>query len=339
MSPTLPSKTRAVGGKRGKEAEFVSSLTPSTRKQISGIAAQKGGSNSRDRDDDEEELISSLSFASDGYDELLDDVGKGMCTKNKEDEDTDTSSEQAESVADLSSRFKGTNDTPNLSYSVSADIRKYDDARFLDLTAVCFPNVLIDGEGKQTDMRSTTQPWFRFCLGLMVAKDKMGWLRADATGVEECVFPKNIGRGVIESNRLSLEILLATDQELGQHPSFSLRSVTSGDDDPTAAVGTKRPAADNNDGSKLEETAIANFGKYPSRPHELPMASSAKTIHMTSDTDLMDLGMYKQHFFLFLDERWFGTDKSKALSFWYQDSESDTLGHAAHLFRTALADR
>ncbi|KAF5367291.1 hypothetical protein D9615_010454 [Tricholomella constricta] len=54
-------------------------------------------------------------------------------------------------------------------------------------------------------------------------KDELGLLRADATGIEECVLRKNTGRGVIEAIRLSLGIMLATDQELGHHPAFSLR--------------------------------------------------------------------------------------------------------------------
>ncbi|KAG6869432.1 hypothetical protein C0995_003122, partial [Termitomyces sp. Mi166 len=112
----------------------------------------------------------------------------------------------------------------------------------------------------------------------MATKDKLGLLRADAIGIEECVFPKNVGRGVIESIRLSLVILLATHQELGQHPSFSLRSVTvpnasikeSGDVNSTAAVGTKRTAVDNNDDRSSKKQRSRTSGNIPSTPTSSP---------------------------------------------------------------------
>ncbi|KAF5367272.1 hypothetical protein D9615_010449 [Tricholomella constricta] len=119
---------------------------------------------------------------------------------------------------------------------VTSAVKKHRESRFLDMSRVCYPNVLVPGEGKQTDMGAAliwcarhmdqqrcVQPWLRFCLGLMATKDELGLLRADATGIEECVFRKDTGRGVIEAIRLSLGIMLATDQELGHHPAFSLR--------------------------------------------------------------------------------------------------------------------
>ncbi|KAF5367273.1 hypothetical protein D9615_010447 [Tricholomella constricta] len=119
---------------------------------------------------------------------------------------------------------------------VTSALKKHRESRFLDMSRVCYPNVLVPGEGKQTDMGAAliwcarhmdqqrcVQPWLRFCLGLMATKDELGLLRADATGIEECVFRKDTGRGVIEAIRLSLGIMLATDQELGHHPAFSLR--------------------------------------------------------------------------------------------------------------------
>ncbi|KAG6871329.1 hypothetical protein C0995_005992 [Termitomyces sp. Mi166 len=135
----------------------IGSLWPQLSEIYPRIFPSRCESNSRDPDHDEEELIGSLSLTPEGYDELLDDVCEGKYTKNKEDEDTDASPEEAESVAILSLRLKEllealeTNDIPNLSDSVSADIRKYDDATYLDLSTVCFPNVLITGEGKQSD--------------------------------------------------------------------------------------------------------------------------------------------------------------------------------------------
>ncbi|KAG6884888.1 hypothetical protein C0992_005654 [Termitomyces sp. T32_za158] len=205
--------------------------------------SQENISNSGDQND-EERAISPLSFTPEGSDELLDDLLHGKYTQAEGDEHTNILSDDKES--DLSTQLENLLkalevDAPHhqLPTLLSEDIKEYGKAAWLDLSLVCFPNVLIAGEGKQTDMRSATgqtmaymcqqrraQPWLRFCLGLMITKDKMGLLRADATGVEECVFPKNIGRGVIESIRLSLGVLLATDQELGQHPSFLLRSVT-----------------------------------------------------------------------------------------------------------------
>ena len=187
-----------------------------------------------------------------------------------------------------------TKDIRNLSESVAADVKQYDDARYLDTSFVCFPNLLAPGEAKIAEVRSAvtqvtiymrqqrrTQSWLRFCLGLVATKDKMGLLRADATGVEECIFPKNQGRGVIEAIRLSLGILLATDEELGQHPSFSLRSVKIANadyekDHPIAAVGTKRPAIGDDDegnsrNSKKQRSQTSNkkgsdSPTYPSRP-------------------------------------------------------------------------
>jgi hypothetical protein len=64
-----------------------------------------------------------------------------------------------------------------------------------------------------------TQRWQCFGLELRTTKDKIGLLRADATGLEERIFPKNSCCGVTESIRLSLGILLETDQELDLLPS------------------------------------------------------------------------------------------------------------------------
>ncbi|KAG6879975.1 hypothetical protein C0992_008568 [Termitomyces sp. T32_za158] len=205
--------------------------------------SQENVSSSGDKND-EETLISPVSFTPEGSDELLDDVIHGRYPKAEGDEHANISSDDQETYlsTQLENLLKALEvDTPRrlLPTLLSEDVKQYGQAACLDLSSVCFPNMLIPGEGKQTDMRAAigqamvymrqqrrTQPWQRFCLGLMVTKDKMGLLRSDATGVEECVFPKNIGRGVIESIRLSLGILIATDQELGQHPSFFLRSVT-----------------------------------------------------------------------------------------------------------------
>ncbi|KAF5372297.1 hypothetical protein D9615_009302 [Tricholomella constricta] len=164
-------------------------------------------------------------------------------------------------------------------------VKKHHDSRFLDTSHVCFPNVLVPGEGKQTrmgaavarcavhmDQQRRTQPWLRFSLGLMATKDELGLLRADATGMEECVFRKDTGRGVIEAIRLLLGIMLATDQELGHHPAFSLRdtevlSVPELD----ATTGDKRPApsADTDDQPDLKRARTADASpitRYPAPP-------------------------------------------------------------------------
>lgn len=60
-------------------------------------------------------------------------------------------------------------------------------------------------------------------MGLIVTKDKFGILRADATGIEECIFEKASSRGVVDVIRVALGITLATEQERGVHPSFSFR--------------------------------------------------------------------------------------------------------------------
>ncbi|KAG6870615.1 hypothetical protein C0992_012871, partial [Termitomyces sp. T32_za158] len=101
----------------------------------------------------------------------------------------------------------------------------------------------------------------------MATKDKMGMLRADAIGVEECVFPKNIGHGVIESIRLSLGILLATDQELGQHPSFFLRSVTGPNN--TKAVNKKHETGEDDNGRSSKKMRRASR-IIPSTPTNSP---------------------------------------------------------------------
>ncbi|KAG6893713.1 hypothetical protein C0992_008945, partial [Termitomyces sp. T32_za158] len=148
---------------------------------------------------DEEGLISPLSFTPEGSDELLDDIRHERYTKAEGNELMNISSDANESglsahPEDLLKALE--EDTPRhrLSQSVSADIKDYGTAEFLNLSSVCFSNVLIAGEGKETDMRSAihqatvymhqrlTQPWLCFCLGFMVTKDKMGLLRADATG-------------------------------------------------------------------------------------------------------------------------------------------------------------
>ncbi|KAG6883290.1 hypothetical protein C0992_009160, partial [Termitomyces sp. T32_za158] len=169
--------------------------------------AQENVSSSGDQND-EEGLVGQLLFTPEGSDELLDDIRHGKYTKAEGDEHANISSDDTQSdlsaqlTAQLEDLLKTLEiDTAHhpLSPSVFADIIDYGIAESLDLSSVCFPNVLIAGEGKETDMRAAiaqatvymrqqrrTQPWLRFCLGLMVTKDKMGLLRADATGVEEC---------------------------------------------------------------------------------------------------------------------------------------------------------
>ncbi|KAF5372344.1 hypothetical protein D9615_009308 [Tricholomella constricta] len=138
----------------------------------------------------------------------------------------------------------------------ASTVKRYRESRFLDMSRVCLPNVLVPGEGQQTRMgpavarcsvhmhqQRRTQPWLRFSLGLMATKDELGLLRADATGMEGCVFRKDTGRGVIEAIRLSLGIMLATDQELGHHPAFSLRDTEAPSvPELDATTGDQRPA-------------------------------------------------------------------------------------------------
>ncbi|KAF5372383.1 hypothetical protein D9615_009294 [Tricholomella constricta] len=139
-------------------------------------------------------------------------------------------------------------------------ITKHHDSDYLDMSRVCFPNILLPGEAKQSDMKAAvvqcsvymrqqrrTQPWLRFCLGLMATKNKLGILRADAMGVEECYFKKDIGCGVIEAIRLALGITLATNEELGLHPAFSLRDTEAPSlPESEATTGKKRPAPSTN---------------------------------------------------------------------------------------------
>ncbi|KAF5372341.1 hypothetical protein D9615_009305 [Tricholomella constricta] len=163
---------------------------------------------------------------------------------------------------------------------------KHHDSDYLDMSRVCFPNILLAGEAKQSDIKAAvvqcsvymrqqrrTQPWLRFCLGLMVTKNKLGILRADAMGVEECFFEKDIGRGVIEAIRLALGITLATDEELGLHPAFSLRDTEMPSvSDLDAKTGKKRPAPSTNTDDQPDLKKARTAGASPSTRYPAPPA-------------------------------------------------------------------
>ncbi|KAG6887639.1 hypothetical protein C0995_013826, partial [Termitomyces sp. Mi166 len=102
--------------------------------------AKGDGANSRDQANDD--VIVPPSFTPEGDDELLDDVinGKYNPTDRVEFEDTDVSSQDAQSLTDLSLQLEEllevleAKDTSNLSDPVSADVKKYDNDTFLDLS-------------------------------------------------------------------------------------------------------------------------------------------------------------------------------------------------------------
>jgi hypothetical protein len=76
-----------------------------------------------------------------------------------------------------------------------------------------------------------SQSWRVPTIGLSTSSDKVVIFRADPNGVEECVIPYSISRGVIEMVRLSLGIALASDEELGCHPWMELaQTIADGDD-------------------------------------------------------------------------------------------------------------
>ncbi|KAG5636590.1 hypothetical protein DXG03_004707, partial [Asterophora parasitica] len=171
---------------------------------------------------------------------------------------------------------------------VALALKEQHESCFLDTSRVCFPNVLIAGEGKQSDSKSAlvqstvymrqarrTQPWRRFTLGLISTRDELGLLRADAVGIEECVFAKNIGRGVIETIRLALGIMLANDSQLGKHPAFELRDAITplipGDDVATGAK-RQRPVDDAAETgakkSRLDATTTSISKQVPPEPQQ-----------------------------------------------------------------------
>ncbi|KAF5372366.1 hypothetical protein D9615_009256 [Tricholomella constricta] len=169
---------------------------------------------------------------------------------------------------------------------VSNAVEKHRESRFLDMSRVCFPNVLLPGEGERTRMKVAmircsaqmyqqrcTQPWLRFSLGLMATKDELGLLRVDATGMEDCVFRKDTGRGVIEGIRLLLGIMLATDQELGHHPAFSLRDAEAPSvPELDATTGDKRPAPTTNSDNQPDLKRARTAGISSSTRDPLPPA-------------------------------------------------------------------
>ncbi|KAG5650499.1 hypothetical protein H0H81_012024, partial [Sphagnurus paluster] len=159
-----------------------------------------------------------------------DDVAGGP-TPSDDDEETGTIfySQLLERLQDLDALLKA--DLPAPPQWVIDVVRDYSEARFLDFSRVCFPNIMTTGESKQTNMAASmvqesvymrqqrrVQPWMRSILGLMTTKDKVGLLRSDPAGLEQCVLKKNTGHGIIEIIRLTLGLLVATEGELGVHP-------------------------------------------------------------------------------------------------------------------------
>ncbi|KAG5653221.1 hypothetical protein H0H81_001698 [Sphagnurus paluster] len=112
-------------------------------------------------------------------------------------------------------------------------VRNYEESCFLDLSRVCLPNVTITGTTQtrtataiaQTidhmHQQRRTQPWLRFCLGLVATNDKVGLVHADAVGIEQHIIDNSTGSGIFSIIRLSLGLLVANGQELGVHPCFT----------------------------------------------------------------------------------------------------------------------
>ncbi|KAG5635123.1 hypothetical protein H0H81_012383 [Sphagnurus paluster] len=181
-------------------------------------------------------------------------------------------------------------------------IREYSDSRHLDMAHVCFPNINVPGETKEKRMLNSalqaivymrqqrrTQSWRRFGLGLMTTKDKVGLLRADPTGIEQCILPKNTAHGIIEIIRLTLGLLVANETEFGTHPCCtSFREVetpvpathtpeppetTAEESDLFSSVGKKRS------GANLGDTAAAKKQRTSGKQH-----SKAKSEHVPYPT-------------------------------------------------------
>ncbi|KAG6873714.1 hypothetical protein C0995_012178 [Termitomyces sp. Mi166 len=114
---------------------------------------------------------------------------------------------------------------------------EYSQRRFLDLSRICAPEVLllgvitisINADRMRTMMQCQrrSQPWLRSLWSLAINEDELGLFRADAVGLQEYTFDRLTGFGVIQSIQVALGITVATNEELGIHPAFSFREAVS----------------------------------------------------------------------------------------------------------------
>ncbi|KAJ7890517.1 hypothetical protein B0H14DRAFT_2689621 [Mycena olivaceomarginata] len=92
----------------------------------------------------------------------------------------------------------------------------------LDLWRFCWPELRLTAEGKLKKLHNAmlqghrrTQPWMRSVIGLA----------SDTLGVEQCVFARESSRGVLDSIRLCLGLVLSNGVQRGRHEAFQLAAV------------------------------------------------------------------------------------------------------------------
>lgn len=113
--------------------------------------------------------------------------------------------------------------------------KNYTSKRLLDLAWANFDCNLTANEVKQTAfpaairqthsymrMQRRAQPWLQFVIGFAATQKKLALLRADASGVEECVLHHHTSRGVVDIVRIALGLVLSEDTDLGLDRRFTL---------------------------------------------------------------------------------------------------------------------
>jgi hypothetical protein len=70
------------------------------------------------------------------------------------------------------------------------------------------------------------QPWRCFVIGLTINKTEIGIIRADPNGAEQCFVDHSSLRGMIEMVRMTLGMMMASDQDLGHHPWMELGTIS-----------------------------------------------------------------------------------------------------------------
>ncbi|KAJ6498148.1 hypothetical protein C8R47DRAFT_320711 [Mycena vitilis] len=112
-------------------------------------------------------------------------------------------------------------------------------SNYLRMSQFCWPEIQLTAEARLLDISNAilqqlvymrqqrrTQPWMRSVIGLVLTTKIMGVLRADALGIEQCIFDRDCGRGVLDSVRICLGLVRATCHERGQHEAFELAQTT-----------------------------------------------------------------------------------------------------------------
>lgn len=109
----------------------------------------------------------------------------------------------------------------------------------LDMSRFCWPEAQLAVEAKLSDSHNAilqeldymrqqrrTQPWMKFIIGLIMTTKVVGLLRADTLGIEQCTFPRDSSRGVLDTVRICLGMVRSTCLQRGQHEAFELSDTT-----------------------------------------------------------------------------------------------------------------